>query len=127
LIFPAASVFVASRFSCVPVPVVVVKASPVEGCFDTGVINAARASSGVGILGTSLDCDDSCAMPRLIWPVFGAKLGLVGVVTPSSAETNAVIDDKARVAVRAAPATSKHLFFMESLHRLCTNNYRKVI
>jgi hypothetical protein len=50
----------------------------------------------------------------LIWPVFGAKLGLVGVVTPSSAETNAVIDDKARIAVTAAPATSKHLFFMEA-------------
>jgi len=39
---------------------------------------------------------------------------LVGVVTPSSAETSAVIDDKARIAVTAAPATSKHLFFMEA-------------
>jgi hypothetical protein len=32
-----------------------VEASPVDGCFEIGAINAARASSGVGIFATSVD------------------------------------------------------------------------
>src|SRR6478609_6777411 len=61
-----------------PVPVVATDASPVDGCLEIGAIKAARASSGVGTLVKSPDCDDGCvAPPALICPVLGTRPGLV--------------------------------------------------
>src|SRR5436190_3560595 len=84
--------------SCAPLPVVADNASPVDGCFDTGVISAARASSGVGMLAKSVDWDEGWgAAPRLICPVFGTKPGLVAVGL-SSAWIDAFNAGKARAA-----------------------------
>src|SRR5215467_12797973 len=78
---------------CVAAPVVAAAASPVDGCFDTGVINAARASSGVG--------RGAGAAPGLLGVVFWAWAG-------------AASDDKMSVAARAIPAPDKYLFFIEA-------------
>src|SRR5215467_13993880 len=57
-------------------PVVVGAAAPADGCREMGSTRAACASSGVGMLVTSVDCDDGCgAAPVLIWPVFGTSPG----------------------------------------------------
>src|SRR4249919_18767 len=83
-------------------------------------MSAARASSGVGILAKSADCDGACSVtPGLICPEFGTKPGLVGTVALSSAWI-VPIDDTARTAARAVPSQREYLFFMESLHRLYT-------
>src|SRR5215470_12159851 len=81
---------------CAPVPVVASEALPVEGCFDTGAINAARALSGVGMPETSLDCDLGCCLPL------------------SSAVAGTAIDHTMSVAARTGPARHKHLCFMEA-------------
>src|SRR5262245_42503262 len=59
---------------------------PTDGCFETGVSKARRASSGVGISVTLLDSNGTGSVaPGLIWPVLALKPGSVGTVALSSA------------------------------------------
>ena len=59
---------------------------PTDGCFEIGVSNARRASSGVGISVTLLDSNGNGSVaPGLIWPVSALKPGSVGTVALSSA------------------------------------------
>ena len=105
-------------------PVVAAEASPVDGCFDTGVMSAARASSGVGILAKSADCDGACSViPGLICPVFGTKPGLVGIVALSSAWI-VRIDDTARTQQELSQARGNTCFSWKASIG-CTQQRRK--
>src|SRR6476646_1935090 len=92
------------------VPVVAAASKHEEGCLDTGVISAERASSGVGMFSAWFDCDHGCgSTPGLIWPVPGTRPGLVGL-GPGSAPFETPIDVAIRMAAILVPTGSENLF-----------------